>query len=94
MKRDIDFVDPRDMQYAPTDADPDFDPEHNKRVVEETIRKYELNQIKIRQKYGDKLKERSEALAMFLKARNSSGAETDIKKYFGDKYLDYLKGKN
>ena len=94
MKRDIDFVDPRDYKYTNVDADPDFDPEHNKRVVEETIRKYELNQIKIRQKYGDKLKERSEALAMFLKARGNGKAETDIKKYFGDKYLDYLKGKN
>ena len=47
-----------DWNQVPVEPDADFSPEHNKKVIAETIRKNELNQKKIKEAYEEKTDER------------------------------------
>ena len=41
----------------------------------------------------EKVKERNNALAIYLRSLNMGGKSTDREKFFGRKYLAYLRGK-
>ncbi len=81
-----------DWKYVPSQADPDFDPEHNKRVIEESIRKHDAKVKSIQWGLDQQVSERAQAAAMFLKNLDKGGASSDIEQYFGKQELLRLRG--
>ena len=69
----------------------DFSPEKNKYIVEKTIKKYEQKKIQSYKKFTNELRERTHAIACYLKHLNS-GKSTKLEKYFGVKELTRLRG--
>lgn len=86
------MINPLDHKFVPVDPDPNFDADHNKRVIAETIEENERLRSKRQREYGTKIREKSEAIAQYLddtvKGKTSSG----IEKYFGRKELSRLRG--
>ena len=81
-----------DEKYMMVDPDPDFDPEHNKRVIEETIKENDARRRKNLKEHEEEIRERSAALAMYMKSLSQSGATSDMQKYFGRRELARLRG--
>ena len=73
-------------------GDKDFDPEHNKRVIKETIKKTDEMIRRKGREHDDAYRERAHAGAKYLKAVSEGTKTTDINKYFGNRYLAYLRG--
>lgn len=93
MKTKPDYIAPQDLRYVKVDPDPNFDPDHNKEVIEKTIKDNEkLRRSRLRDS-EDKVKERSNALAIYLRSLSQGGKSTSLEKFFGKKYLAYLRGK-
>lgn len=73
------------------DADQTFVERHNNAVIDEVIKKYDAQQReKLRiavENYG----ERADAVVHYLKAIDR-GKEPNVNRYFGRKYLAYLRG--
>lgn len=91
MKR-LSKVAKQDWRLTPMNPDPGFDPEHNKRVIEETIRENDLK-FKANQKiYDEEVAERAKALSYYIKAIDQGGRNTDISQYFGKKEIARLRG--
>lgn len=72
------------------DPEPGFSPEHNKFVVENSIKKHEINMKKRDNEYNDRLMERVEAAETWLKYKDQGG-ELPIDKYFKSRMMAYLK---
>ena len=89
----MDIIQPQDLKYVKIDPDPDFDPEHNKQVIEKTIKDNEKLVTRRTNESLEKIKERHNALAIYLRSLNQGGKATDHEKFFGKKYLAYLRGK-
>ena len=85
-------ISPADWGVVPVDPDPGFDPEHNRRVIAETIRKSERARRMKNQEFGLKIDERAEAIAKYLKDIETNGASSSILKYFGRRELARLRG--
>lgn len=85
-------VDRRDWKLTRPEPDPNFDPEHNKQVIESSIKKYEANRRKKMQEHADGVEERAKALAFYLRHKGRVGSEGEMTRYFGKTYMDYLKG--
>lgn len=68
--------------------EPAFSPDHNKRVVEGTIKKYEAKQKAVMAKFRDGIAERSNMVASYLR----TGAYKSIDKYLGKKIMLKLHG--
>lgn len=85
-------VDPIDYEFMEINpyGDSDFDEEHNKRVIQDTIKKHEAKLRKQRRDFKEKTKERAEAGAMFLK-NATQGKGYGVEKYFGKKELARLR---
>jgi len=83
----------KDIKFVPVDGDPDFDLEHNKRVVAETIRKSERAYRERQREFNEGIKERADLAGQYLKSLNKGGSTSDVTKYFGKRYLAYLRGK-
>ena len=77
-----------DLKFVPVDADLDFSPEHNRKVIEETIRKSEANARKKQREFNEGLGERAEAARRFIKSKVNSSAQ----RYFGKRELARLRG--
>lgn len=93
MKGRPDLISPQDLKYVQVDPDPNFDPEHNKRVIEKTIKDNE-KLVKSRNNASlEGVRERNNAVAIYLRSLNQGGKATDHEKFFGKKYLAYLRGK-
>ena len=84
----------KDWKFVPVDPDENFDPEHNKRVVEESIAKHEAKIKAVQKELAQNIKERSEAATMYLKNIEQGKGESNIDKYFGSKILAKLKAEN
>lgn len=91
----------QDYHLVPVDADKDFSPENNRRIIEETIKKSKLLQERKRREGMDKVKERTEAMAQYLNSLNN-GKTTKVTDYFdrhelarlrGEEILNTIKGK-
>ena len=92
MKRP-DLIQPQDLKYVQVDPDPEFDPKHNQAVIEKTIKDNE-KLVKARNSGAlEGVKERNNAVAIYLRSLNQGGKATDYQKFFGKKYLAYLRGK-
>src|SRR3990167_4632412 len=88
-----DKVDKVDWPFVPVDPEPGFDADHNRRVIQESV---EATDKLLRQKeheHADAYRERSAATAQYLKSLQMGGKTRDIEKYFGRRYLAYLRGK-
>ena len=85
-------ISPEDWGLVSVDPDPDFDPEHNRRVIAETIRKSERAKRMREKEFGDKIDERTEAIAKYLKDVEGNGASSSVMKYFGRRELARLRG--
>lgn len=86
-------VSKQDYVYVPKNPDLGFSPEHNKKVVEDTIKKYESNRAKKLLENEEAIKQRAEALQFFLKANQQGKVKSDIRKFFGKKLFADLSGK-
>lgn len=82
-----------DWKYVPVDPEEGFSAEHNQRVIDRTIKKSEEYRRKREKEFDDNLRERSSALAQYLKSLQS-GKSTSVEEYFGKSYLTHLKGQN
>ena len=88
-----DYIAPQDLKYVSVDPSLEFDPEHNKQVIEKTIKDNEKLVRERNREALEKIKERNNALAIYLRSLNMGGKATDREKFFGRKYLAYLRGK-
>lgn len=88
-----DFVAPIDWARAPIDPDPDFDPEHNMRVIEETIRENDLLAAQKKRESHEGARERSEVLARYYKSLADGKTSSTFLKYMGNHELARLRGK-
>lgn len=84
-------IDKRDYKFIPEKPDVNFSPEHNKRVIERTIAKYEKTRREKMKLFREGLGERSEAVASFWHHVNM-GRHNDIERYFGPSMLAKLRG--
>jgi len=83
--------------YQKPDGDVGFDLEHNRRVIEETIKKTKKREKELRKQYMEQVEDRVDASIYFLKALakgkyNSSDPTTAAMKYFGRQELARLRG--
>ena len=93
MRSRPDLIQPQDLKYVSVNPDADFDPKHNQAVIEKTIKDNE-KLVKARNKvFDEKAKERTNAVAIYLRSLNQGGKATNHEKFFGKKYLAYLRGK-
>ena len=93
MKTRSDYIAPQDLKYVSVNPDASFDPKHNKEVIEKTIKDNE-KLVKARNSGAlEGVKERNNAVAIYLRSLNQGGKTTDYQKFFGKKYLAYLRGK-
>lgn len=88
----LDKISIPDYKFVPSDPDPDFDVERNMSVIDEVIENTERMRNKKRKEFEDKLRERTGAVAMYLKNVQSGDGESNVEKYFGKKHLAYLRG--
>ena len=92
MKGRPDLIQPQDLKYVQVDPDPEFNLVHNQEVIEKTIKDNE-KLVKARNRgFDEKAKERTNAVAIYLRSLNQGGKTTNHEKFFG-KYLTYLRGK-
>ncbi len=68
-----------------------FDPKRNQEVIERTIQKYEKMRREKKKKYEENIRERSDAVATYIRSRVAEGS-TPVEKYFGKKWMAYLRG--
>ena len=86
-------VDPRDEKYVLKTIPQGFSPEHNKWVVEDSIRKYEIFRQKELKVWEGKVRERANALASYFKYLDTGkGGDNPLMKYFSRKTRAYLRG--
>jgi hypothetical protein len=86
-KKDYKFMNPGGV------ADADFSPEHNKAVVERTIARYNALKAQKTKEYHNKLAERGDAAASYLK-HIDMGKSTSVENYFGRQELARLRGQS
>src|SRR3990167_9236330 len=93
MKGRPDLISPQDLKYVSVDPSLDFDPLHNIAVIEKTIKDNE-KLVKGRNRESEEgVKERINATAIYLRSINQGGKSTNKDKFFGKRYLAYLRGK-
>jgi len=83
---------PADRRFWPKDPDPNFSPERNKKVIEETIKEYEAKRARELKKFEKGLAERTDAVASYLTGRYGAYRSTPLERYFGKRYLAKLRG--
>ena len=81
-----DVVHFKDWKHVGVEPDVDFNADHNKDVIEKTIKGAERMKRQKRREHQEGLAERSEAISKYLTSVDQGGAETDVTKYFGRKY--------
>ena len=85
-------IDKRDYKFVNVDPDADFDPKHNQDVIDFTIKRSEELWRKKQRDFGDKIKERAEAVSTYVEALKMGNTNSDVKKFFGEEQLAYFKG--
>ncbi len=72
--------------------DPDFSPARNNKVIEDSIKKYHRNKLRLEKIYEDQLAERVDAVASYW-LHLGEGKDTSVEKYFGKHELERLQGR-
>ena len=81
-----------DWGYVPLNPDPDFDPVKNQKIIDNVIRKNQLNFKRKERERKKLLSERTSAIASFVKYAERKDAKISPQDYFGRKYLAQLRG--
>lgn len=92
MRLSPDKIAEEDLKFAPVNADLDFDPQHNKRVIENVIRKTKENKVRIEKENREGIKERTAAISQYLSSLDQGGKSSTIESYFGRRELARLRG--
>ena len=87
-----DYIAPHDLKYVGINPDSDFDPERNKRIIEETIKWTDRVTRQKDNEALEKVKERTNAVKTYVHGLSEGTRSTDREKFFGKKYLSYLRG--
>mgnify|MGYP001601905753 FL=1 len=87
-----DRIDPQDWRFVPADPDPDFDADHNRQVIDRTIKKSEAYRRKKMRQFNEGVGQRSEAIATYLQSVKAGGKTSDVDKFFGRRELARLRG--
>jgi len=82
----------QDWRFVPVDPDPDFSPEHNKRVIEETIKNSKRLSERKRRESSENVRERASAVAQYLASLKSGKTSSKVVDYFGRKETARLRG--
>jgi len=82
----------QDWKFVKVEPDPDFNPQHNRRVIDEVIRESEMLGRQRKREFAEGMGERASALATFISSVNLGGKSEAAEKYFGKKFLKHLKG--
>ena len=87
------LISPADYGYMEENpyGDPNFDPEKNKKIIADSIKRYERNRRSKKREYQESIRYRSAAIATYLESVKQ-GKGGDIKKYFGNEELARLRG--
>lgn len=85
-------LDPKDYRYINPNPDPDFSPERNKAIIEETIRETERFHKDYVLALGEAWDKRKDILAHYAKYTIGKGGSQSIKDYIGKKAYEELIG--
>lgn len=88
----MDKVARSDWKFVKVEPDPNFNPAHNRRVIDEVIRETDKIARARRREFAEGIGERASALAQFITSVNLGGKSESAEKYFGKKFLQHLKG--
>lgn len=84
------MISKKDWKFMKPDPDEGFSPERNKRIIEETIKKYEKIRAQKMKAWREGVAERSDALAQYFTSPKFTS--TSFGRYFGKKWMAYLRG--
>jgi hypothetical protein len=90
----MDNISRQDWKFVKVDPDPNFNPQHNRRVIDEVMRESEKLAKERRREFTEGMGERASALASFISSVNLGGSSEAAEKYFGKKFLKHLKGED
>ena len=85
---------PMDRKWWPDKPDVDFSPSRNKAIIEGTIKQYEADRAKKMAEFKEGLAERTDATTSYLTGRYGIHRSTPVERYFGKRYLAYLRGQD
>ena len=92
MRTRPDYVAPQDLKYVRPEPDLNFDPEHNKQVIEATIKATDKMARQRMKEAMEKVGERVSAVKTYVQGLSEGRRSTDREKFFGKEYLTYLRG--
>jgi hypothetical protein len=85
------IIKPEDRKFVLAKGDPGFSPERNKKIIASVMKKHEAMRKKKMDQFVDKLRERTDAVAWYLKSRTAE-SNLPIEKYLGKTELARLRG--
>lgn len=89
-----DYIDPSDWKYLEQkpQGDKDFSKEHNERVIKEVDEWNNKMDRKREQNHKEGIRERTSAVTQYLRQLQDGKGVISVNKYFGKRYLAYLRG--
>lgn len=72
--------------------DPDFSPEHNKQVIENSIKKFEAKRKQIYKNAVERFAERADAVTTYIKAIDRGGVDPRLDHFFTINQIRYFSG--
>ena len=87
-------IDPKDFKFMEQNpyGDPGFSEEYNKRIIAEVDTWNDMLEKRKDQEFKEKTQERTGAVAQYLQNITQGSGVTEIERYFGRRYLAYLRG--
>lgn len=87
------LIQPEDKKFVIVDnVDPYFSPKRNQSIIDSVIAKYEAKRAKQQKDFIDNLRERTDAVASYLKSR-AADSNKPIEQYISRNELARLQGK-
>lgn len=80
-----------DKKFYVVTPDPGFNPDRNKKIIQDSIQKYEANRAAKMKQFGEELEERTDAAMWYLKS--TSEKAKPIEQYFSRRELAALQGR-
>ena len=87
-------IDPADFKFMEQNpyGDPDFSEEHNKQVIADVDSWNDMLMKRKDREFKEKIQERVGAVGQYLQNITQGSGVTEIERYFGRRYLAYLRG--
>jgi hypothetical protein len=85
-------IEPIDYKFVPVEPDPNFSAEKNKKVIEESIAKFKQMTKRKKKEWEEGARERTSAVARYIKALDNGDTEKNVLEYFGRKEIARLRG--